>query len=248
MEKTEPRNPRRAWTVVLAVLALFAAQELIGKAGSAVANLFAYGAVDPDGAYAWQSVHHLVLLAAALAAVAVLRRPLNDRFGFEAGDRIKGMRFVGLFTAAMAAIAILYHLSLRLGGGTLTYGYPLNAGNILGSLGFQLLLSGPAEEILYRALPVTVLLHALGRSVKIRGSVTLEIVIASLLFSAAHVKWTLSPFGVEADLFQLVYAFAVGTVQGVAYRESRSVLYPILMHSLSNVLMVGTGYLFAILA
>jgi membrane protease YdiL (CAAX protease family) len=53
---------------------------------------------------------------------------------------------------------------------------------------------------------------------------------------------------VDASISQLIYAFAIGTVQGMAYQESRSVLYPILMHSVSNVLMVGTGYLFAVLA
>jgi hypothetical protein len=64
----------------------------------------------------------------------------------------------------------------------------------------------------------------------------------------AHIKWSVSPFTVDASISQLIYAFAIGTVQGMAYQESRSVLYPILMHSVSNVLMVGTGYLFAVLA
>jgi len=38
------------------------------------------------------------------------------------------------------------------------------------------------------------------------------------------------------------------TIQGIAYQESQSVLYPMLMHSLANVLMVGTGYLFILLS
>jgi len=48
------------------------------------------------------------------------------------------------------------------------------------------------------------------------------------------------------DYFRLLYAFVLGTINGIAYQQSRSVLYPMLMHSISNVLMVGTGYLFII--
>ena len=87
----------------------------------------------------------------------------------------------------------------------------------------------------------------LGKSVKLKWNITLEVILASLLFSIAHIKWSLSPFMVDANISQLIYAFAIGTVQGMVYQESRSILYPILMHSASNVLMVGTGYLFAVL-
>lgn len=100
-------------------------------------------------------------------------------------------------------------------GQPLTYDFTLDQRNVLGTLGFQLLLSGTSEEILYRALPITVLV--------------------------------LSPFAADANISQLFYAFAIGSVQGMAYQESRSVLYPVLMHSVSNVLMVGVGYLFAVL-
>ena len=47
---------------------------------------------------------------------------------------------------------------------------------------------------------------------------------------------------------QLLYAMGMGVIQGVAYQKSRSVLYPILIHSLSNLIMVGMGYLFILLA
>jgi hypothetical protein len=42
-------------------------------------------------------------------------------------------------------------------GQPLTYDFTLDQRNVLGTLGFQLLLSGTSEEILYRALPITVL-------------------------------------------------------------------------------------------
>jgi len=45
----------------------------------------------------------------------------------------------------------------------------------------------------------------------------------------------------------LFHAFAQGIISGKAYQDSRSVIYPMIMHSISNVLMVGTGYLFLLL-
>jgi membrane protease YdiL (CAAX protease family) len=242
------REHRKLLFAALTVIALLIVQELAGKAENAIADLFSYNQFDPDHVFAWQSVHHLVMLLIGLTLVAVLSRLLKDNFGFQLGDRKKGIRYFIIFTAVLTIISLIYHIIQYTCGRPLTYGFALNTRNVLGTLGFQLLLSGAAEEILYRALPVTVLVHVLGKSVKLKWDITLEVILASLLFSIAHIKWSLFPFAVDASISQLIYAFAIGTVQGMAYQESRSVYYPILMHSVSNVLMVGTGYLFAVLA
>ncbi|NLK64269.1 MAG: CPBP family intramembrane metalloprotease [Tissierellia bacterium] len=55
---------------------------------------------------------------------------------------------------------------------------------------------------------------------------------------------TLIPFGMEANYYQLLYSFMMGMIQGIVYQKTKSVLYPMLMHSFSNVLSVGTGYFF----
>ncbi|PKM87786.1 MAG: hypothetical protein CVU87_08965, partial [Firmicutes bacterium HGW-Firmicutes-12] len=77
------------------------------------------------------------------------------------------------------------------------------------------------------------------------GKITLEVILASVLFSFAHINWSLSPFVFDVDFFRIFYAFVLGIIQGVVYQRSKSILYPILMHSFSNALMVGVGYLFA---
>ncbi len=64
-----------------------------------------------------------------------------------------------------------------------------------------------------------------------------------MLFAFAHMKWSLFPVRFEIDTFQIIYAFVLGTIQGIVYQKSKSILYPLLMHSFSNVLMVGGGYL-----
>ena len=75
----------------------------------------------------------------------------------------------------------------------------------------------------------------------------MEVIIAALLFAIAHIKWALSPFVISVNYFQLFYAFILGVAYGVAYQRSGSIVYPALMHSVSNVLMVGIGYLLTVL-
>lgn len=96
-------------------------------------------------------------------------------------------------------------------------------------------LSGPSEEILFRALPITLFIMLFGRSVKLKLGISLEVVLAALLFAFAHMD---SP---RID-FQIYYAFVLGIAYGVAYQKSGSIFYPMLMHSITNVLAVGIGH------
>jgi membrane protease YdiL (CAAX protease family) len=226
------------------VLALFIVQVIVGKAGGFVANSISYRQFDPYNAYAWISVHHIIQMIIALAIIAVLSKLLKIDFGFELGDTRKGTKYLAVYTAAFTVVTLITHILMYISNQLPTYDFPLNKSNIIGTLGFQLFLSGPSEEILFRALPITVLVHVFGGRVYIRRHITLEVIIMSFLFSIAHMEWSLFPFSVDANVFRLFYAFVLGAIQGVAYQETHSILYPMLTHSLSNVLMVGTGYLF----
>jgi membrane protease YdiL (CAAX protease family) len=73
------------------------------------------------------------------------------------------------------------------------YTFLLDGRNIIGTLGFSLLLSGPTEEIVFRALPITLLTYVFGKSIEIKGSFTLEVILASILFAFAHVSWSIAP-------------------------------------------------------
>lgn len=231
----------------LAFIALFFVQVLAGKSGWAVADLFSYDSFDPDHLFARLSVHHFVQMLIALAVITVLGKLIKADFGFRLGDVKKGMQYFLIFTAVIALIALIYHMLMHVLGQVQAYDFPLTKKNVLGTLGFQLFLSGTSEEILYRALPVTMLVYVFGKNIQIKWDLTLEVVLASFLFTAAHIKWSLFPFSADLIPSQLFYAFAMGTVNGIVYQQSGSVLYPMLMHSVSNVLMVGTGYLFFLL-
>lgn len=232
---------------IIATIGLFIFQSFANKAGTAFANLFSYEKIDFYNVYAKNSVHHITMMLIALIIIFILSKLLKIDFGFRLGDSKKGMKYLIIFTAVFAVISLASHILMYIGNQLPVYEFPLNKNNIIGTLGFQLFLTGTAEEILFRALPITVLIYVFRKSIAVKWNITLEVIIASVLFSIAHIKWSLSPFTIDANYSQLLYAFAMGIIQGIAYQDSRSILYPMLMHSISNVLMVGTGYLFAII-
>lgn len=229
------------------ILLLLIFQEVLGKVGRFVADLLSCERFNPYNAFAWVSVHHIAEMLIALAVIKILSKLLKVDFGFGLGNRKKGTKYVLVYSAIFAGVTLVCHMLMLIYNILPVYDFPLNKNNILGTLSFQLLLSGPAEEILYRAIPITMLVHVLGESIKVKWSITLETIIASFLFAIAHMKWSLFPFTIEANYFQLFYAFVLGIIQGKAYQDSHSIVYPMLMHSISNVLMVGTGYLFLLL-
>ncbi len=248
MTKNRTLNKVNIIQSCLAMIILFVIQLFAGKLGWATADLFSYESVDPNGLFARLSIHHLSQMLIALAIILIISTVIRVDFGFHLGDRKAGMRCLLIFTGAITVIALGYHILMEILSQPITYDYPLTTRNIFGNLGFQLFLSGPSEEILYRALPVTLLVFVFGKNIYVSKNVTLEVVLASLLFTAAHITYTISPFSIsDLNIFGLVYAFAMGILNGFVYQRSRSILYPMLMHSISNVLMVGTGYLFTIL-
>jgi len=198
-----------------ALAALLVIQVLSGKAGHYVADLVTYKKLDPYDIFAHISIHHVVQMLVVLIIIALLSRRLKLDFYFKRGDTRKGVKYLAVFTAIFAILAAGINLFQPP-----TYAFPLDTGNIMGTLGFQLFLSGPSEEIVFRALPITVLVFAFGKSIRLNGLITLEIVLASVLFSLAHTEWSLTPIYFKADAFQVIYAFILGTIQGMVYQKT----------------------------
>jgi len=231
---------------IIVFISLFLLQVLLGKTGHFVADIIPYQQIDPYGSFAGISIHHIVQMIIALIVILVLGKLLKTSFYFQLGDVKKGIKYLALFTTAFAIISLALHVFMYVNNQLPSYSFPLDKRNVIGTLSFQLFLSGSSEEVVFRALPITVLMYAFGKSIPVKGNITLEVILASVLFSFAHTNWSLSSFIIEIDFFQIFYAFALGTIQGIVYQRTKSIFYPILMHSISNVLMVGIGYLFAV--
>ena len=226
---------RSAWVLALAVLLLG-----VPRLAGLVANRFDFSRIDPDGAYAWISVHHIVQALVFLVLMLALGRLRRTDFGFGWGDRRTGLRFVGVFALVFVGYTAVSMAIVLLTGAFRTFPYPLTATNVAGQLAFQLLLSGPSEELVFRGFAITMLALMLPGSI-LKGRVSVANLVAAVIFGLAHVGVSFAPFALRYDPFQVVYAAALGIVYGICYQRSKSVYYPMLMHSISNVVAVGVS-------
>jgi membrane protease YdiL (CAAX protease family) len=243
------RNQTGVSIVAIALLLIF--QQFASKVGHYIANCFNYKVIDEYGIFAYMSVHHVVQMLIALLVMVVLTKKYKFDFGFSAGDKKLGIKYLLVFIGAILIFTMISYGIRYFSNQIIQYDYPLNVKNVLSTLGFQLLLSGPSEEVLFRALPIGILTFRIGSNKErkfTKLNLSYENIIAAVLFSIAHISWTINPFSIDMNYLQLIYCFILGIVYGKAYQESNSVLYPIIMHSISNVIMVGLGYIFSIIS
>lgn len=220
---------------------LFVVQSFASKFGGLIADLFNYTMIDKDDIFMHISVHHVVQMIIALLIIFIIAKTKKIKFHLKPKVDKTGILYTSIFTIVILLyVFISYIIGYNLNT-IAPYEYELNKTNVLSSLGFQLFLSGTSEEILFRALPITIF-----GAFECKDDHRLAITLAAMLFSIAHIKWTVLPFAVSFSWVQLIYAFVLGVIYGVTYIKAKSIIYPMIMHGLSNFLMVGVGYMFAI--
>ncbi len=241
-------------TVILGIsfiIIAFVIQKTASTFGGWIADLFAYDNNDVekfDPYIIWITIHHIMMMLATLFIIMILKRIFKKDFGLKLGNRKTGVKYSIIVTIILIFYALLFYSIMYLLNQSFIYDYSLNAQNIVGYLGFQLFISGPSEEILFRAIPITLFLIIFRRSIHIKWGISLEVVMAALLFSIAHTNLSLIPFQISLDnWYQLIYALITGIVFGVIYQKTDSIIYPMYLHSISNVIMVGFGYIFSMI-
>lgn len=221
------------WTLILAFILLG-----IPKLSGMVASLFNYQVIDPHGSYAWISVHHIVQALFFIIIILVIKRLKQLEFGFTWGNKEVGKKYVLLFTLIFGLGSIATHIIAIITNTFQEFPYPLTAYNIVGQLGFQLFLSGPSEELIFRAFAITILaLVITGRF--LNGKISYANIIAAVIFGLAHVGFSFAPFTVSYNPFQVALSVILGYFYGDCFEKSGSVYYPMIMHSISNIIMVG---------
>ncbi|NLW89728.1 MAG: CPBP family intramembrane metalloprotease [Clostridiaceae bacterium] len=246
-ESPSKLSPARIIGIVLAILGIFAFQQFASKVGAIIADPIDYGVIDPDRAFMANGVHHVIQALIALVPILILAKLFGIDFGFRKGEVRLGMKIVGIMSAVLFVYTILSYIIGYAFDLIRPYGYPLNARNIAGTMAFQLFFTGPSEEILFRALPIAFLAYVMRSRSKTASAI--NVLIVALLFSIAHIRWSFGPTGLSFryDVIQLIFAFALGTVQGFVFLKTKSVYYSMAIHSISNVLAVGGGYLIVLL-
>jgi membrane protease YdiL (CAAX protease family) len=234
MTKTMKKLLRSILWVLLLSLLLLGVPRLSGM----IASLFDYQTIDPDGAYACISVHHIVQALIFIMIIILLNKLKPISYGFGWGNKEVGKKYVLAFALIFSAGSLGTHILMIITSSFQEFAYPLTATNIIGQLSFQLLLSGPSEELIFRAFAITIL--ALVIKVKLfNGNVSATNIIAAFIFGLAHVSFSLAPFAASYNPFQVLMAIVLGFFYGDCYEKSKSMYYPMMMHSISNVVMVG---------
>ena len=239
---TGSKRTNKYLIAVLLLAALFVMQFLFSYAGSLVSRSFDYSPIDSDGLFAQVAVHHIIQMLLALLAILIIHKVMKIE-GFKLRPRFDhaGVKHTLIFCAVLAVYYLIVYIAGSFSGTINTYDYELNAVNVTGTLGFQLFLSGPSEEILFRSLPITVLLSVLDHESKCDRAIA--VFGTAILFGLAHINW--STFTIP--WFQVCYAIILGIFYGYTFIRTKSVIYPMIMHSMSNVISVGGCYLYMIL-
>ena len=196
--------------------------------------------------YIRNAVHHLIQMAPPLFIMLAWpgRKPAD--WGFRRGDSRKGWKWVWSFSLiwiGLYAAITLYHLFSPLT--PQAYYDPTDPASLTGELLFRGVIVGPSEEILFRAFPITVLLPFWNQKGDIFGHpISSAGVIAAILFTLAHIGYYLFPLEVyHFQPLQLFTALGLGLLYAIVFEQTRSILFPILIHAISDTIPVLSLFL-----
>ena len=233
----------KLFKVVLLLLALSITLLGAPRIGRLVANLisnnFDISIIDPDGVFLWITIRHTVQALVIMGIILVLNKTKGITFGLGLGNREVGIKSLKKFMGFFSIYTFFAFLSVVLLRNFEPFQYPLTILNIAGYLGFQLFMSGPSEELIFRAFAMTLAGMLIPQRI-FRDRVSVANIYAAIIFGIAHMAIGFFPFSISYSPFQVVYAMVLGIFYGDVYEKSQSFVYPMIMHSFTNVLMMGT--------
>ncbi len=221
------------FSLILMIILLWAP-----RVGGFIAGLFDYTAIDPDGSFMWISVHHIAQALIIVPLILVISRAFKIKFHLDLGNISIGLKYLKRFVLIFSVYTVIAFIITIISGGFQPFAYPLTPTNIFGYLGFQLFLSGPSEEFVFRAFAISAF-AGLVTDKRIHKHLSYSVLFASFIFGIAHINFSFNPFGMSFSTFQVIYAMSLGYFYGDCYEKSKSVIYPMIMHSYTNVLMMG---------
>ena len=124
--------------------------------------------------------------------------------------------------------------------------YPPGSNWILAKVGCDfLLLDAFAEEILNRAVIITILAKAFNKSLSIgKLKLSYAALISVPLFALSHVQVSFFPFGIISyDYIQLGLTVITGLLFAYAYEKTQRILVPIFLHGFTNLTITVCAYL-----
>ena len=215
----------------------------IPKISGLIADMFEFSSIDPDGSFMWISVHHIaqaILFVPFFFVVKWFVKDVDFRLGL--GDKKLGMLFVSRFSLYFLIYTLVMFGIIIMSNSLQPFIYDVTIRNVVGYLGFQLLLSGPSEELIFRAFAMTVFSMLFTKRL-FNDRLSVSNLLAAIIFMLAHVSFRFFPFEYSYSFGQLMYSLTLGLIYGVCYEKTKSVIYPMILHSVSNVISVGVTIL-----
>jgi membrane protease YdiL (CAAX protease family) len=197
---------------------------------------------DPSRVFLPVSIHHIAQLILTILVMLFYRRMKLSEWGFNFKDKDKSFKFLAWFAVIWTAYEFIVGvLPYLISKQPRALGYDANAFNVIGVLAFQGLISGTCEEPLFRGYVMTALSKSWNNRsiIKIKNFDITSIDFASaLIFVYAHINIRFIPFSMQYNYMQLIISFVLGLVYAQAFRRTKSLMGPILLHNLSNVIVI----------
>lgn len=144
--------------IVVILASSFIFQILTDRIGWKIALLFDYSMIDRDNIFMAVTVHHIIISALALLMMFILHRYKKIDFGIKPMyDRVSVKMSVVCCFCYLIYYIVWYTVVGFLLNAISGYNYELNTENVIGTLEFQLLISGTADELIFRAIPAALL-------------------------------------------------------------------------------------------
>lgn len=221
---------------------------LAPRLGTSVADYLNpfFTSIDPDKKFMEGIVHHIVQALVPFFLILLWKKEFFEGWGFTLGNKTLGLKWVGWFTLIWILIYVGINTFNHFANNVPEVYYDVtNTRNLLGELFFRGFIVGPSEEILFRSFPIILLLTAgFTNKTDIFGfEITSAGIIAAVLFALAHIGFNFYPFEVyQFNIVQVVTALGFGLLYAIVFHQTKSIYYPMIIHSISDVIPVLALY------
>lgn len=201
--------------------------------------------IDPDKVFAWSWIHHIIQFVLALSAMLLYPGIKLRDWGFNLRESNLSLRIVLKFSIGwLIFYGIGAFITLKMSGNTSVYPFHFTTRNVIGYSGFMFLMPGLSEETLFRGFVMIVLGQSWKGIVNI-GKLTVPVsgILAALIFTCAHISCNLFPLKFYFSTGQLIAAFGLGIFYAIVFYKTKSLLAPMLCHSISDGLSFIIVYL-----
>lgn len=199
--------------------------------------------LDTENAFSVLCIHHVVQAAIAillLLAYARLRNISLIGFGIKTEGFSNSLKYVVIFLISWAFIQIAASIILvKAFNQSISFPFSINVINLLGYLSFQLFLSGPSEELLFRVIVIGVLSDLLKKLFE-RAKLNFYLIsVSTLIFIFDHINFKLIPFSItHLNILQLLTVLIPGSFLGWLFIRYKNYWSVALAHSSLNVVIV----------